>query len=377
MKRVIKVLFVILAIMPFVISCTTKVQTISTLKEAFRGKFLIGVALNTQQVDGIDTLAQPIIKKHFNSIVAENCMKSEKIQPEQGNFTFDDADKFVQYGEANKMFIIGHCLVWHSQAPAWFFVDKEGKDVSRDTLIARMKTHIQTTVGRYKGRVNGWDVVNEAFEDDGSYRKSKFYQIIGEEYIELAFQFAHEADPNAELYYNDYSMAKPGRRDAVVGLVKNLKSKNIRIDAIGMQGHMYLDYPDFGEYEQSIIAFAGTGAKIMITELDVTVLPNPFEVASADVGLNAEYKEEMNPYKDGLPDSVNMALTNRYVSLFNLLLKYNDNVSRVTIWGINDGQSWRNYWPISGRVDYPLLFDRSYQPKPVVDKLIELGVSFK
>jgi len=377
MSRILTMMAVIVIISALFIECTSSTQQDSTLKNAFEGKFLIGVALNTQQVDGTDTLAQPIIKNHFNSVVAENCMKSEKIQPQQGVFTFDDADKFVAYGEANNMFIIGHCLVWHSQAPTWFFTDDAGNDVSRDTLIARLKNHIETLVGRYKGRVDGWDVVNEAIEDDGSYRQSKFYKIIGEDYIELAFRFAHEADPDAELYYNDYSMAKLGRRDAVVKLVNNLKEKGIKVDAIGMQGHITLDYPTFDDYEKSIVAFAATGAQIMITELDVTVLPNPFDNVSADVALNAEYKKEMNPYSNGMPDSVSLALTNRYIGLFNLLLKHEESVSRVTIWGVNDGQSWRNYWPISGRVDYPLLFDRNYQPKPVVSKLIEASKASK
>jgi len=378
MMKLQSLLFVALT---FLVACNSGKKSPETkdgsIKDAYEGKFLIGVALNTSQVDGSDTLALPLIEKHFNSVVAENCMKSEKIQPKQGEFTFDDADKFIAFAEARNMFVIGHCLVWHSQAPGWFFVDSQGKDVSRDTLVARMKTHIQTVVSRYKGRVHGWDVVNEAFEDDGQYRQSKFYQIIGPEYIDLAFKFANEADPDAELYYNDYSMAKPGRRDAVVKLVTDLKQKGIRIDAVGMQGHITLDYPLFTDYEKSIVAFAKTGVQIMVSELDITVLPNPFENTSADIALNAQYTKEMNPYPNGMPDSISQALTDRYINLFSLLLKYKENVSRVTLWGLTDNQSWRNDWPIAGRVDYPLLFNRDYRPKPLVDKLIEIGLSSK
>ena len=178
-----------------------------TLKDALKDKFLIGVAMNEAQIIEADSSSVAIIKNHFNSITAENCMKSEELQPVEGEFNFKLADQYVKFGEENNMYIIGHTLVWHSQAPKWFFTDATGKDVSREVLIERMKNHIFTVVGRYKGKVKGWDVVNEAIEDDGSWRKTKFYNIIGEDYIKLAFQFAHEADPDADLYYNDYSMS--------------------------------------------------------------------------------------------------------------------------------------------------------------------------
>jgi endo-1,4-beta-xylanase len=348
-----------------------------TLKDAYNGEFLIGVAVNTLQVDGVDSLAQSVIKQHFNAIVAENCMKSGMLQPKQGTFNFSDADKLVAFGEANNLFVTGHCLVWHSQAPHWFFTDKDGNDVSRDTLVARMKTHIQTVVGHFKGKVKGWDVVNEAIEDDGSYRQSKFYKIIGEDYIELAFRFAHEADPDCELYYNDYSMSKPERRNAVVKMVQNLQKKDVKIDGIGMQAHCTLTYPTITDEEASIEAFCRLGVKVMITELDVSVLPNPFENNTADVNQSAEYKEKLNPYRKGLPDSANQALTNRYLDLYNLFLRHKDCVSRVTVWGVSDKGSWKNNFPVWGRTDYPLLFDRNNQPKPVVEVLIEAGKASK
>ncbi|WP_129594541.1 endo-1,4-beta-xylanase [Seramator thermalis] len=341
------------------------------LQEALKGKFLIGVAMNADQITGKDTAGVRLIKEHFNSITPENCMKSEVLQPEEGKFDFALADQYVDFGQKNNMFIVGHTLIWHSQAPKWFFVDKDGKDVSREVLIERMKNHITTVVGRYKGRVHGWDVVNEAIEDDGSFRKSKFYQIIGEDFIRLAFEFAHEADPEAELYYNDYSMSKEGKRDAVVKMVKKLQSEGVKIDGIGMQGHMTMDFPTLEEEEKSIVAFSETGVKVMITELDLTVLPSPGTKVSADVALSYEYQKQLNPYPNGLPDSVAQAAHDHYSEFFRLFLKHADKIDRVTMWGLTDGDSWRNNWPVPGRTDYPLLFDRNYQPKPIVETIIK------
>lgn len=344
---------------------------VDSLKDAFSGKFYMGTALNEAQIMGTDTAAVRVIKKHFNAIVAENCMKSEEIQPVEGEFNFALADKFVEFGEQNDMFITGHTLIWHSQAPKWFFVDADGNDVSAEVLTERMKNHISTLVGRYKGKVKGWDVVNECINDDGSWRNSKFYQILGEEFVELAFKFAHEADPDAELYYNDYSMANEGRRNGVVSMVKKLQENGIRIDGIGMQAHCGLNHPSFVEFEKSLETFAALGVKVMITELDITVLPHPENIDGADVNMNFEYHAELNPYQESLPDSIENALYERYLSMFKILNKHQDKISRVTVWGVNDGQSWRNYWPVKGRTDYPLLFDRNYQPKRIVETILK------
>lgn len=355
------------------VSCKTVAKPQSSLKEALKNKFLIGVAINTDQVLGKDSAALRVIKQQFNSVVAENCMKSEEIQPKEGEFDFTKSDQFVDFGQKNHMFIIGHTLIWHSQAPAWLFVDKDGKDVSREVLIERMRKHITTLVGRYKGRVQGWDVVNEAINDDGSFRQSKFYKIIGEDYISLAFKFAHEADPKAQLYYNDYSMAHPGKRAGVVNLIKKLQKAGIKVDGIGMQGHLTMDFPTIGEEEKSIVAFSGLGVKVMITELDLTVIPFPNQNGGADVSMSYKYKKEMNPYPDGLPDSVATKWNNRMTDFFRLFLKHQDKISRVTLWGVSDGQTWRNDWPIAGRKDYPLLFDRNYNAKPAVESIIKIA----
>lgn len=355
-------------------SYAQKKATGESLKQAFEGKFYIGTALNLNQIWERDPAADKLIKSQFNSIVAENSMKSMHLQPQEGKFNFKDADKFVAYGEANNMFLVGHTLIWHSQVPSWFFKNEKGEEVSKEVLIERMRNHITTVVSRYKGRIKGWDVVNEAILDDGSWRKSKFYNIIGEEFIELAFKFAHAADPDAELYYNDYSMALEGRRNSVVKMIKNLKSKGIKISAIGMQGHLSLDFPKVEEFEKSILAFAAEGVKVMITEMDITVLPMPNRNIGAQVESNFAYKKEMNPYEDGLPKDKETIFEKRYLDFFKLFLKHEDKISRVTVWGVTDADSWRNNWPMPGRTDYALLFDRQYNAKPVVKQIIDLAL---
>ncbi|MGW8316514.1 MAG: endo-1,4-beta-xylanase [Bacteroidales bacterium] len=341
-----------------------------TLKKALEGKFYIGTAMNGFQILGKDTVSLKLIKSQFNSVVAENVMKSGIIQPREGTFNFDLPDQFVEFADQQGMYTVGHCLIWHSQAPRWFFMDEEGNQVSREVLIERMKKHIYTVAGRYRGKVDCWDVVNESFEDDGSWRENQFYRIIGPEYVELAFRFAHEADPDAELIYNDYSMFHKGRRDAVVALVNDLKAKGLRVDGIGMQAHYGMDYPEYEDFEQSIIAFAGTGAQVHITEMDISVLPNPDPSVGADVRASFEYQKRMDPYTDGLPEEVRQALHDRYLTFFKIFLKHQDKIKRVTLWGVSDGQSWKNNWPIRGRTNYPLLFDREFKPKPVVADII-------
>lgn len=358
-------------------SCKPAQKPEPTLKDAFANKFYIGTAMNAEQIMGTDSATVEVIKKNFNAIVAENCMKSGPIQPEEGKFDFELADKFVEFGEKNNMYITGHTLIWHSQAPRWFFTDSLGNDVTPEVLTERMKTHIFTVMGRYKGKIKGWDVVNEAVEDDGSYRNSKFYQILGEDFIKLAFQFAHEADPEAELYYNDYSMAIPSKRDGVVAMVKKLQEQGVKIDGIGMQGHVSIDGPSIEEFEKSIEAYAALGVKVMITELDMTVLKMPDPSVGAEVSASFEYKQELNPYVDGLPDSINTIYEQRYLDFFKLFLKHQDKISRVTLWGVNDSNSWKNDWPIFGRTDYCLLFDRQNQAKPVVAKIIEEALKQK
>ena len=343
------------------------------LKDTFANKFYIGVAMNTPQITGHDSLALQLIRKHFNSIVAENCMKSEVVQPVEGEFDFMLADQMIRFGVENNMHIVGHTLIWHSQAPKWFFTDAQGNEVTPEVLADRMKNHIQTVVSRYKGRVHGWDVVNEAINDDGSWRESPFYKILGKDFVKLAFQYAQEADSDAELYYNDYSMSNEGRRNGVIAMVKELQAQGIKVSGIGMQGHMGMDFPDLKEFEKSIVAFAALGVKVMITELDMSVLPTPWSQTGANIADKAEYQEKMNPYVNGVSPEVNAEWENRFLSFFELFAKHSDKISRVTLWGLRDSDSWKNNWPIPGRTDFPLLFDRNYEAKPVVKRIMGIN----
>ena len=349
-----------------------KAEVLPSLQSTLGKHFLIGVAVDTRLPAGQDPAAEAVVKEQFNQVVAENCMKGEENHPEVNRFDFTDGDKLVDWAERNGKTVIGHCLVWHSQPPKWMFTDANGKTVSREVLIGRMYNHIMTVVTHYKGKIKGWDVVNEAFEDDGSYRKSPYYNIIGPEFIELAFQFAHEADPNVELYYNDYSTSKPGKREAICKLVRSLKSKGLRIDAVGMQSHNGYNYPDYAEYEKSIEAFAAEGVKVMMTELDVNMLPNPEGFGGAEVSQNFELQAKYNPYVKGLDKKAQKLFTQRYLDLFKIIERHKDVISRVTFWGVNDGHTWLNDWPIKGRTNYPTLIDRNNQLKPVVKDIEKL-----
>lgn len=342
------------------------------LKDVLGKYFLVGAAVDRNLPAGEDPQAETLVKAQFNQVVAENCMKGELIHPEVNRYDWTDADRLADWSQRHGMTLIGHCLVWHSQPPKWMFTDETGKNVSRETLIGRMYSHIMTVVTRYRGKIKGWDVVNEAFEDDGSYRKTPYYNIIGPEYLALAFQFAHEADPDAELYYNDYSMSKPGKREAVCQLVRQLKAKGIRIDAVGMQSHNGYNYPDYSDYEKSLEAFAAEGVKVMLTELDMNMLPNPKDFNGAEISQNFKLMEQYNPYVKGLDKKAQKLFNQRYLDLFRIVERHKDVISRVTFWGVNDGHTWLNDWPVKGRTNYPMLFDRDYQAKPVVKDILKL-----
>jgi endo-1,4-beta-xylanase len=348
-------------------SCATQ----PVLKDAYAKHFLIGAALNDGVVSGRDAGAAAIVQQQFNTITAENVMKWEEIHPRPDTYDFEAADRFVEFGQKNNMFIIGHTLVWHQQTPASAFEDKDGKLLGRDAMLARLKDHIFTVVGRYKGKVKGWDVVNEALEDEGPLRKTKWTQTIGEDFIAKAFEYAHEADPDAELYYNEYSNDKPAKRDATVRLVKDLQAKGLRIDGVGIQGHWGMNYPTSEDLEAFINAIAALGVKVMVTEMDIDILPSTSNYQGADITQNIQLRKELNPYADGLPDEMQKKLADRYAELFSILMKHKDKISRVTLWGVYDKTSWLNHWPVRGRTSYPLLFDRNYQPKPAFDAVIK------
>jgi endo-1,4-beta-xylanase len=342
-----------------------------SLKKIFEEKFYIGVAINRNQANGNDKKAQPVIGSQFNSISPENDLKWEKIHPYRNVYDFANADTYVNFGVKNNMFTIGHTLVWHSQTPDWVFEDENGKQLSRDALLKVMKEHITTVVTRYKGRIKGWDVVNEAFNEDGSLRQSKWLTIIGEDYIEKAFEYAHIADPEAELYYNEYNLYKPEKRAGVLKLLGKLKAKNSNITAIGEQAHYNLNNPAIGDVEKLIIDFRNLGLEVNFTELDINVLPDKDENLTADVSNKEVYNIKYNPYTSGLPVEVKSNLAMRYSTLFKLFKKYSSNISRITFWGLTDADSWLNNWPMPGRTNYPLLYDREYKLKTEVFQAIK------
>ena len=345
----------------------------ATLKAAFQGVFYIGAAVNENQFSGIDQRGATLVREQFASITPENDLKWERVHPQPGVFDFAAPDRYVAFGERNGLFIVGHTLVWHNQTPRWVFQDPSGQPVSRDTLIARLREHIQTVVGRYRGRIRGWDVVNEALNEDGTLRHSPWFSIIGEDYIAMAFRFAHEADPAAELYYNDYSLENAPKRQGAVELVRRLRAEGVPITGIGSQDHVQMDWPTSAQVDSTLTALGQLGVRVMITELDVDVLPRATQQRGADVTLNVAARSDLNPYVAGLPDSVQQALARRYADLFAVYLRHRDVVERVTFWGVTDGDSWKNNWPVRGRTNYPLLFDREGRPKPAFDAVIRVA----
>jgi len=362
-------LFFVVAFLGIVFYATAQNQP--TLKDAYQGCFMVGAALNPAQFSGRDQAEDAIITAQFNTTTPENALKWEVVHPQLDVYNFSPADQYVQFGQEHHMFIIGHTLVWHSQVPKWVFEDANGNPVSRKVLLARMHDHINTVVGRYKGRVKGWDVVNEALNEDGSLRQSRWMKIIGEDYIEKAFRFAHEADPEAQLYYNDYSLENEAKRKGALDLVRKLKAKGVPITGVGVQEHVSMDWPTTDQIDATITDFAKLGVKVMFTELDVDVLPWPNSQQTADVSLNVAADPKLNPYPSGLPDSVQDALTKRYADLFRTYAKHCGTVTRVTFWGVSDKDSWKNDWPVRGRTNYPLLFDRNSQPKPAFNAVIQ------
>ena len=340
------------------------------LKDVFKDSFLIGGAFNSKLVMGNDPGAAEIAAKHLNTATSENDMKWSLIHPQPDRYNWGPADSFMKFCEKNNMSPIGHCLVWHSQVPRWTFLDNDGKQLTRDALLARMKEHISTVVGRYKGRVKGWDVVNEALNDDGTLRQSQWYKIIGEDkpeqkydHIAKAFEYAHQADPDAELYYNDYNLStKNAKCDGAVAIVKHLQSKGLRIDGVGLQLHGGLDYPQVKDLEYAITAISSLGVKVMVTELDIRTQKQRYRGAD----INRVRRQNSDESGEAARET-QKKLADKYTEIFTVLLKHKDVIPRVTFWGVYDKTSW-----IGGS---PLLFDREYQPKQAFDAVVKTAQS--
>ncbi len=349
-----------------------------TLKQVYADAFLIGTAVNAEIVSGHDAASAVLVACHFNALTPENVMKAEVVSPRRGVNDFAAADAFVDYARGQHMFVVGHTLVWHNQTPDWFFTTADGRPNTPAQQLERMRQHIALVAGRYVGKVQAWDVVNEIIDEDGSYRATNWVQRVGDgdTVVRNAFTFAQRYAPDAQLYYNDFNAWRPAKRDGIVRMVKMLQQSGIRIDGVGMQGHWGLDYPSLHDIEDAIDAYAALGIKVMITELDIDVLPLTKEGQVIGTGLThkqfqlPEFKRFLDPYRDGLPPEVQAQLRDRYAELFALFWRKRDKLARVSVWGVTDGMSWKNDYPVPGRTNYPLLFDRNHQPKPALDAVL-------
>jgi Beta-1,4-xylanase len=342
-------------------------QRVTRLRDAYKGKFRIGTALNYPALQGKAPLDVEIATTHFDALTAGNSMKPYATQPEEGRFTFAEGDRLVEIARRSGAIVVGHTLLWHEQTPRWFFEAKGGGTLGRDEALARMRKHIATVVGHYKGRVQQWDVVNEAINDGpGLLRPTPWLKAIGEDYLAEAFHAAHRADPKALLIYNDYNIELGYKRPKALELLKSLLSKKVPVHAVGIQCHWRMDSPDYAEVESAIQQFAALGLRVMITELDIGVLPTKYQGAdlAATEAMTPEQQAVMNPYTKGLPAAVADQHAERYRKAFEMFLRHRDVIDRVTLWGPHDADSWLNDFPVRGRTDYPLLFDRQGKPKP-------------
>jgi endo-1,4-beta-xylanase len=383
-------------------------ESSAALKDAFKEHFLIGTAVNRNMVTGgagfrrsAEQSAKDtaLVKEQFNQIAPENDLKWQLIHPREGanGYEFGPADAFVNFGLSNKMYVVGHTLVWHSQTPNWVFAGTNppparatnaanatvantnlpgrggfggggfgsgfggfnGPRASRDELLSRMSNHIHTVVGRYKGKIKSWDVVNEAIADGGGtniLRNSLWLQIIGPDFIAKAFQYAHEADPDAILRYNDYGLENPAKRKKLITLIRSLQAQKVPVHAIGSQAHVNVS-TTFDTMDQSLTEIATIGLPIHITELDVN------SAAGGQRGFGADIANNAATTQGGLVSDPEKKMADAYAGIFRAFLKHRASVKMVTFWGANDANSWR----AQGK---PLLFDGNSQPKPAFDAVI-------
>lgn len=353
-------------------------QSVQTgLAEVFRQDFQIGTALSNKTLVENDSALLSIVAREFNAITTENALKWSEIHPEPGVWNFAPVDNFVEFGRAHNMQMVGHTLMWHRQTPAQLFSEtiqqvdhcnschSYQKATSKKALLSALETHTTTVLDRYKKDIYTWDVANEVFEDDGQWRESEWYKIIGSNMLEYAFRFAREAHPKSCLIYNDYHVEKPKKYASIIEKLDAVQKKGVKVDGVGIQCHIKVDQnsPSLKDLETAIVALSQSGYRVHITELDIDVLPNAWEHKGRHVNELTD-KNELNPYTNALPPSISQQLSERYRSVFELFIKHRDKIDRVSFWGTTDDESWKNGLPIAGRTSYPLLFDRKKQPKP-------------
>ena len=334
------------------------------LAEVYKDSFKLGTAISTNTLSGKNPSMLDLIAREFNAITAENAMKWNSIHPSHDRWNWGLCDQFVSFGRANSMLMIGHTLVWHKQTPSSLFNDR-GKLISPKKLYKRLENHISTVVDRYKSYIAVWDVVNEAFDEKVGWRKSNWYNLLGPNFLSQSFEIAREADPTAHLIYNDFRLENKKKQAFTIQQLKALKRKGVKVDGIGLQCHVELasDKPTIEQLEEAIINFYNEGLQVHITELDVDVLPNAWRFRDQHINDLSKEADKLNPYKDGLPKKLGILLAERYEELFRLFIKHQDKIPRVSLWGTSDDETWRNYRPVIGRTNYPLLFDYKQQPK--------------
>ncbi len=326
---------------------------IPRLHEAFSDSFDIGAAVNVRTIQ----TAEALISEHYNSITAENEMKFERVHPAEDRYSFEEADQIAAFARKHKKKLRGHTLVWHNQTPDWVFEDGGGGQASSELLYARMKSHIDAVVSRYKDTIYAWDVVNEviADEEDQLFRRTKWLDIAGESFIAKAFEFAHEADPNAILCYNDYNESHPIKREKIYKLVKSLLERSVPIHGIGLQAHWNVHDPNMDDIRSAIERYAALGLTLQITEMDVSMFD--FQDRRADLIV---------------PTDEMIALqASRYEQFFQLFRTYKDVISSVTFWGAADDYTWLDHFPVRSRKNWPLLFDVKQQPKQAFWKVVQ------
>ncbi len=367
------------------LSCTSvqeeKEPSKSTLKEAYEGSFMIGCAIDPFMISGRRPEAQELLLKHFNSISPGNHMKPEWIHPKPDVWNFKAADDYVAFAEEHDLWALGHTLIWHNQTPDFFWYRENGEPKSREELIETMRSYIEVVAGRYNGKVEAWDVVNEIIGEKGEYREKgwvKAFNGDGYEVVRNAFIFADRYAPDAELYYNDFNVWRPEHVNGIVTMVKRLQAEGIRIDGVGIQAHWGLNFPKTEYVEHAIDTLASLGVKVMITELDVDVLPLTKEGQIIGQSMTEsqfqleEFEIFLDPYKEGMPADVAKQLDDRYEELFRIFYERRDKIDRVTFWGLTDAHSWKNGYPIPRRTNYPHLFNRDYTAKPGLKAVLSI-----
>jgi endo-1,4-beta-xylanase len=348
---------------------TTSDRSTETLRQAVKNRFLIGAAIMSRQLD--DPKLAALVAEQFDCLTGENEFKPRSLHPYRERFNFAGADRIVEFAREHHMKVVGHTLCWHGQTPPWMFRGEGGKPLSRDQALRNLEDHINAVVGHFKGKLIGWDVVNEAINDakDAYLRDTPARRAIGDDYIVKAFEFAHAADPGVELYYNDYGNEDPVKRAKTIRLIRELKAKGVRLDAVGIQSHLRLDEADAPErLDRAISDYAAEGVKVMITELDVDLLPR--RVRGADAA--ARERGGANPYPADLPPDVAEAQARFYARIFRAVLNHPGVVTRVTFWGTHDGTSWLNGWPVFRRTNHPLLWNRAQRPKPAFRAVLDV-----